>query len=169
MTTTGARVAGRQAIVPILRAGLGMQEAMLSMLPTAQVQHIGLYRDEVVLAPVEYYNKLPSICTVSQIYLLDPMLATAGSACAAVDILKSWAETSATPVQIKFLCIMAAPEGIAKFTARHPDVEVFVAQVDQCLNEKGYILPGLGDCGDKLFGTTPSTIRPRKASNASNK
>jgi uracil phosphoribosyltransferase len=135
-------------LVPILRAGLGMVEGIWELMPTAEVWHIGLYRDERTLQPVEYYNKLPVFPTVTVCLVLDPMLATGGSAVATVDILKRWGVQ-----RIKFVGLIAAPEGIARLQQRHPDVPIYLAAVDQGLNERGYILPGLGDAGDRQFGT----------------
>src|SRR5919202_1830975 len=144
----GERLRTKIGLVPILRAGLGMLEGVLEMVPTAQVWHIGLYRDERTLHPVEYYNKLPTEPTVQLSLVLDPMLATGGSAAATVDILKRWGAT-----RIKYLGLIAAPEGIARLSGEHPDVPIHVAAVDQRLNEIGYIVPGLGDAGDRQFGT----------------
>lgn len=135
-------------LVPILRAGLGMVEGIWEMMPSAEVWHIGLYRDERTLRPVEYYNKLPVAPTVQVTLILDPMLATGGSAVATVDILKRWGAQ-----RIKFVGLIAAPEGIARLTTAHPDVSIHVAAVDERLNEIGYIVPGLGDAGDRQFGT----------------
>lgn len=135
-------------LVPILRAGLGMVEGIWSLLPSAEVWHIGLYRDEDTLQPVQYYNKLPIAPTVSNVFVLDPMLATGGSAVATVDILKKWGAS-----KIKFVGLIAAPEGIEKLQKHHPDVPIHIAAIDECLNENGYILPGLGDAGDRQFGT----------------
>jgi len=135
-------------LVPILRAGLGMVEGIWEMMPTAEVWHIGLYRDERTLRPVEYYNKLPVDPTVQLCLILDPMLATGGSAIATVDILKKWGAS-----RIKFVGIIAAPEGVEALTTAHPDVSICVAAVDSHLNEIGYIVPGLGDAGDRQFGT----------------
>lgn len=135
-------------LVPILRAGLGLVEGVMELLPNAQVWHIGLYRDEHTLRPVEYYNKLPVEPTVQVCFVLDPMLATGGSATATVDILKKWGVG-----RIKFLGLIAAPEGISYFSSRHPDVPIYVAAVDEYLNERGFIVPGLGDAGDRQFGT----------------
>ncbi len=135
-------------LVPILRAGLGMVRGIWEMMPGAEVWHIGLYRDERTLRPVEYYNKLPVDPTVQVCLVLDPMLATGGSAVATVDILKKWGAK-----RIKFVGIIAAPEGIEALTAAHPDVPIHVAAVDSHLNEDGYIVPGLGDAGDRQFGT----------------
>jgi uracil phosphoribosyltransferase len=140
----------REAIglVPILRAGLGMVEGVWALLPNAEVWHIGLYRDERTLKPVEYYNKLPVEPTVSVCLILDPMLATGGSAVATVDILKRWGVR-----RIKFVGILAAPEGIQLMQQHHPEVAIHLAAIDERLNEHGYILPGLGDAGDRQFGT----------------
>jgi uracil phosphoribosyltransferase len=135
-------------LVPILRAGLGMVEGIWEMMPSAEVWHIGLYRDERTLRPVEYYNKLPVDPTVQVCLILDPMLATGGSASATVDILKRWGAQ-----RIKFVGIIAAPEGIETLHGQHPDVPIHVAAVDLRLNEIGYIVPGLGDAGDRQFGT----------------
>lgn len=135
-------------LVPILRAGLGMVEGIWEMMPSAEVWHIGLYRDERTLRPVEYYNKLPVAPTVQVCLILDPMLATGGSASATVDVLKRWGAQ-----RIKFVGIIAAPEGIATLSSRHPDVPIHVAAVDERLNDIGYIVPGLGDAGDRQFGT----------------
>ncbi len=135
-------------LIPILRAGLGMVEGIWEMLPSAEVWHIGLFRDERTLRPVAYYNRLPVHPTVSVCLILDPMLATGGSAVKTVDILKDWGAH-----RIKFLGLIAAPEGVEALTSAHPDVEVYVAAVDDRLNEHGYILPGLGDAGDRQFGT----------------
>ncbi len=135
-------------LVPILRAGLGMVEGIWGLMPTAEVWHIGLYRDERTLQPVEYYNKLPLEPTVSVCLVLDPMLATGGSAVATVDILKEWGVQ-----KIKFLGIIAAPEGVEAMQTSHPDVPLHLAVIDKHLNEIGYIVPGLGDAGDRQFGT----------------
>lgn len=144
----GYRLQENIGLVPILRAGLGMVEGIWEMMPSAEVWHIGLYRDERTLRPVEYYNKLPVAPTVQVCLILDPMLATGGSATATVDILKRWGAQ-----RIKFVGIIAAPEGIATLSGRHPDVPIHVAAVDERLNEIGYIVPGLGDAGDRQFGT----------------
>jgi uracil phosphoribosyltransferase len=135
-------------LVPILRAGLGMVEGVWGLMPSAEVWHIGLYRDERTLKPVQYYNKLPIEPTVSLCLILDPMLATGGSAVATVDILKNWGVK-----KIKFVGIIGAPEGIALMQKHHPDVPIHLGAVDERLNEHGYILPGLGDAGDRQFGT----------------
>lgn len=144
----GQELKANLGLVPILRAGLGMVEGIWELMPSAEVWHIGLYRDERTLKPVEYYNKLPIEPTVSVCLILDPMLATGGSATATVEILKRWGVTN-----IKFVGILAAPEGIAALQAAHPDVPIHVAAVDDHLNEHGYIVPGLGDAGDRQFGT----------------
>ena len=143
-----SELADRIGLVPILRAGLGMVDAMLELMPTAQVWHLGLFRDERTLRPVEYYNKLPDSATVDLCLILDPMLATGGSATAAIEVLKRWGA-----VRIKLINLIAAPEGVAAVTAAHPDVEIYCAALDRGLNEKGYIMPGLGDAGDRQFGT----------------
>jgi uracil phosphoribosyltransferase len=135
-------------LVPILRAGLGMVEGIWEMMPSAEVWHIGLYRDEDTLQPVEYYNKLPVIPTVQVCLVLDPMLATGGSAVATVNILKNWGAN-----RIKFVGILAAPEGVEALHDAHPDVPIHLAAVDDHLNDVGYIVPGLGDAGDRQFGT----------------
>jgi uracil phosphoribosyltransferase len=135
-------------LVPILRAGLGMVEGIWGLMPSAEVWHIGLYRDEATLKPVEYYNKLPVEPTVSVCLILDPMLATGGSAVATVDILKKWGVK-----KIKFVGIIGAPEGISRLHESHPDVPIYLAAIDRHLNEIGYIVPGLGDAGDRQFGT----------------
>jgi uracil phosphoribosyltransferase len=135
-------------LVPILRSGLGMVEGFWELMPSAEVWHIGLYRDENTLKPVEYYNKLPTEPTVSVCLILDPMLATGGSATATVDVLKRWGVK-----KIKFVGVIGAPEGIAAMTRAHPEVPIHLAAVDDRLNEIGYILPGLGDAGDRQFGT----------------
>ena len=145
---TAHELDARIGLVPILRAGLGMVDAMLELMPTAQVWHLGLFRDERTLRPVEYYNKLPDSANVDLCLILDPMLATGGSAIAAIDVLKRWGA-----VRIKLVNLIAAPEGVAAVSAAHPDVEIYCASLDRQLNEKGYILPGLGDAGDRQFGT----------------
>lgn len=142
-------LAGRKlALVPILRAGLGMVDGMLTLLPAAKVGHIGLYRDETTLDPVEYYCKLPADVAERDVLVLDPMLATGGSACDAITQIKKRGARS-----IKFLGIIAAPEGLTKLHEMHPDVDIYVAALDDHLNENGYIVPGLGDAGDRIFGT----------------
>ncbi|HNX46731.1 MAG: uracil phosphoribosyltransferase [Anaerolineaceae bacterium] len=138
----------RVGLVPILRAGLGMVEGVWELMPSAEVWHIGLYRDERTLKPVAYYNRLPVEPTVSVCLILDPMLATGGSAVATVDILKHWGVR-----KIKFVGLLAAPEGIQALHSAHPDVPIHIAGIDDHLNEHGYILPGLGDAGDRQFGT----------------
>jgi uracil phosphoribosyltransferase len=135
-------------LIPILRAGLGMVEGIWEMMPGAEVWHIGLYRDEETLQPVSYYNKLPTSPTVQVCLVLDPMLATGGSAVAAVNILKEWGAD-----RIKFVGILAAPEGVDALQTAHPDVPIYIAQIDSHLNDIGYIVPGLGDAGDRQFGT----------------
>lgn len=142
------RLTERVGLVPVLRAGLGMVEGVWEVLPMAEVWHIGLYRDEQTLRPVEYYNKLPVQPTVDVCLVLDPMLATGGSAVATVDVLKRWGAR-----RIKFVGIIAAPEGVRRLSEAHPDVPIHVAAVDTHLNEHGYIVPGLGDAGDRQFGT----------------
>lgn len=146
--TNGAELKDKIGLVPILRAGLGMVEGIWGLMPTAEVWHIGLYRDERTLKPVEYYNKLPVEPTVSVCLVLDPMLATGGSAVATVDVLEKWGVR-----KIKFVGLIGAPEGIALMRQRHPEVPIYLAAIDERLNEHGYILPGLGDAGDRQFGT----------------
>ena len=136
------------AIVPILRAGLGMVNGMLNLVPTAKVGHIGMYRDEITMKPQEYYCKLPDDIGNRIIVVVDPMLATGGSATDAISQIKSYGGS-----QIKFLCLIAAPEGIEALTTAHPDVQIYCANVDEGLNENCYIVPGLGDAGDRIFGT----------------
>ena len=150
-TTAASELDDRIGLVPILRAGLGMVDAMLELMPTAQVWHLGLFRDERTLRPVEYYNKLPDSATVDLCLILDPMLATGGSATAAIEVLKRWG--AVTPVRIKLVNLIASPEGVKTVSEAHPDVEIYAAALDRQLNEKGYILPGLGDAGDRQFGT----------------
>lgn len=143
------KLAGRKmAFVPILRAGLGMVDGVLSLIPAARVGHIGMYRDPETHKPVDYYCKLPSDLNERDVFVLDPMLATGGSAIDAVTRIKEF-----NPKRIKFMCIIAAPEGIKAFTEVHPDVPVYCAGLDECLNEHCYIVPGLGDAGDRIFGT----------------
>lgn len=142
-------IAGRKmAFVPILRAGLGMVDGALALVPAARVGHIGLYRDPETHEPVEYYNKLPSDISERDVFVLDPMLATGGSAIDAIRIIKEQ-----HPRSIKFLCVIAAPEGMQALTEAHPDVQVYCAALDEKLNERCYIVPGLGDAGDRIFGT----------------
>lgn len=138
----------KMAVIPILRAGLGMVEGMLTMVPAAKVGHIGLYRNEETLEPVEYYCKLPADCSDRVTYVVDPMLATGGSAVAAIQMLKDKGVRN-----IRFMCTIAAPEGVKLLTEAHPDVDIFVGALDEKLNENGYIVPGLGDAGDRIFGT----------------
>ena len=138
----------KPAVVPILRAGLGMVNGMLRLMPAAKVGHIGIYRDEETLEPHEYFCKLPSNISQRAIYVVDPMLATGGSAVEAINFIKQRGGKD-----IHFLCIVAAPEGLEKLHAVHPDVKIFVGNLDRELNDKGYICPGLGDCGDRIFGT----------------
>ena len=148
-STTGHRVSGKKlTLVPILRAGLGMVEGILRLVPAARVGHIGLYRDHDTLEPVDYYFKVPGDAAERDFFLLDPMLATGGSAAAAVASLKRAGAT-----RIRFLCLVAAPDGVRRLTAAHPDVTIYAASLDRELNPSGYILPGLGDAGDRLFGT----------------
>ena len=144
----GEELADRIGFIPILRAGLGMVDAFLELMPTAQVWHLGLFRDEKTLRPVEYYNKLPDTRVVDLCLILDPMLATGGSATAAIEVLKRWGA-----VRIKLVNLIAAPEGVDAVLTAHPDVEIYTAALDRQLNEKGYIMPGLGDAGDRQFGT----------------
>lgn len=147
--TTGAQVAGKKlTLVPILRAGLGMVEGIAQLIPSARVGHIGLYRDHDTLQPVDYYFKIPAGEQSRDFFVLDPMLATGGSAVAAVQALKKAGAT-----RIRFLCLVAAPPGVKAMLDAHPDVPVYTASLDRQLNDKGYILPGLGDAGDRLFGT----------------
>ncbi len=142
-------LAGKElAVVPILRAGLGMVDGILELVPTADVGHIGMYRDETTLLPHEYYCKLPPSIEQRRIIVVDPMLATGGSAVDAIHAIKQRGGKN-----IKFMCMIAAPCGIEKLTAAHPDVDIYCAHLDDCLNEHGYILPGLGDAGDRIFGT----------------
>ncbi len=142
-------LAGRKlAFVPILRAGLGMVDGALALVPSAKVGHIGLYRDETTLEPVEYYCKLPKDIEERDVFVVDPMLATGGSAIDAIGQIKK-----RSPRTIKFLCMIAAPEGLEALKNAHPDVDIFVAGMDDHLNENGYIVPGLGDAGDRIFGT----------------
>ena len=147
--TTVKELAGKKlAVVPILRAGLGMVEGMLAMTPAAKVGHIGLYRDPETLEPVEYYCKLPSDCDEREVYVVDPMLATGGSCVAAIQMLKEKGVKN-----IHFMCIIASPEGVERLQKEHPDVDIYIAALDEKLNDHGYIVPGLGDAGDRIFGT----------------
>ncbi|WP_300329937.1 uracil phosphoribosyltransferase [Fusobacterium sp.] len=136
------------AVVPILRAGLGMVDGILSLIPTAKVGHIGVYRDEETMQPVYYYCKLPTDIADRKVILVDPMLATGGSAIYAIDYLKN-----AGVKNITFMCLISAPEGLKKVQDAHPDIDIYTAKIDEKLNEKCYIIPGLGDCGDRIFGT----------------
>ena len=146
---TGKQLSGKKlAVVPILRAGLGMVDGMLNMIPSAKVGHIGLYRDPQTYEPVEYYCKLPADVKERTVFLTDPMLATGGTAEAAIGFLKDKGVK-----KIIFLCILAAPEGVKKIQEAHPDVDIYAAAYDTCLNDHGYIVPGLGDAGDRIFGT----------------
>ena len=153
-TMDGHELGERIGLIPILRAGLGMVDAMLELMPTAEVWHLGLFRDERTLKPVEYYNKLPDAASVDLCLILDPMLATGGSATAAIEVLKRWG--AVTPVRIKLVNLIAAPEGVEAVSKAHPDVEIHCAALDRQLNDKGYIMPGLGDAGDRQFGTGKS-------------
>lgn len=147
--TTKKRLAGKKVvIVPILRAGLGMVDGILELIPAAKVGHVGMYRDEETLKPIEYFVKMPENMESREIFVVDPMLATGGSAIMAVDALKKRGA-----VAIKFVCLVAAPEGVKALRAAHPDIDIFAAALDDHLNENGYIVPGLGDAGDRLFGT----------------
>ena len=147
--TTVKELSGKKmAIVPILRAGLGMVDGMLNLIPAAKVGHIGLYRDPETLKPVEYYCKLPADCAEREVFVVDPMLATGGSSVAAIRMLKEKGCRN-----IHFMCIIAAPEGIQAMKEAHPDVDVYVGALDERLNDHGYIVPGLGDAGDRIFGT----------------
>ena len=136
------------AIIPILRAGLGMVDGMLSLIPAAKVGHIGLYRDPETLEPVEYYCKLPEDCEEREVFVVDPMLATGGSSSAAIRMLKEKGVK-----HIRFLCIIAAPEGLRRMREDHPDIDIYIGALDEKLNDHGYIIPGLGDAGDRIFGT----------------
>ncbi len=147
-TASGQDLSEKIGLIPILRAGLGMVDGIWEMMPGAEVWHIGLYRDEETLKPVSYYNKLPTFPTVQVCLVLDPMLATGGSAIATIDILKKWGAK-----RIKFVGLLAAPEGIAALQKAHPDVPIHIAQIDSHLNDIGFIVPGLGDAGDRQFGT----------------
>ena len=146
--TAGQELVEKIGLVPILRAGLGMVEGVWEMMPTAEVWHLGLYRDEKTLKPVQYYNKLPVTPRVGAVLLLDPMLATGGSATAATQVLKDWGV-----LNIRYVGLIAAPEGIRRMQTEHPEVPLYLAAIDSHLNEIGYIVPGLGDAGDRQFGT----------------
>lgn len=142
-------ICGRKlAFIPILRAGMGMVDGVMKLVPAAKIGHIGLYREPKTLEPVEYYSKLPFDIEEREVIVLDPMLATGGSAKGAISIIKK-----SKPLSIKFMCIIAAPEGISALNAAHPDVKIYCASKDKCLDEHGYIIPGLGDAGDRIFGT----------------
>jgi len=143
------QISGKKiAIVPVLRAGLGMVDGVLNIIPSAKVGHIGLYRDPVTMNPVEYYCKMPSDIREREVIIVDPMLATGGSASAAIQFVKGYTDRT-----IKLMCIIAAPEGVERVQKDHPDVHIFTAALDECLNDHGYIVPGLGDAGDRIFGT----------------
>ena len=147
--TTVKELKGKKlAVVPILRAGLGMVDGMLAMIPAAKVGHIGLYRDPETLDPVEYYCKLPEDCGEREVFVVDPMLATGGSSVAAIQMLKDKGVQ-----KIHFLCVIAAPEGVERMKEAHPDIDIYIGALDDHLNEHGYIVPGLGDAGDRIFGT----------------
>ena len=149
--TTQKTLSGKKvAIIPILRAGLGMVDGFLAMLPAAKVGHIGMYRDHETLEPVEYFVKLPTDMKERQLFTVDPMLATGGSAIAAIEALE---KRGASPSAMKFICLVAAPEGVDALHAAYPDVDIYAASLDERLDENSYILPGLGDAGDRLFGT----------------
>ena len=139
---------GTLGVIPILRAGLGMVDGLLSFMPMARVGHIGLYRDHVTLQPVEYYCKLPQNLADMEVFVLDPMLATGGTVAKAIELIKK-----AGARKIRFLCVVSCPEGVEFLQKAHPDVDIYTCVMDKCLNEKGYILPGLGDAGDRLYGT----------------
>lgn len=148
-TTVVKEIAGKKlCIVPILRAGMQMADGILTLTPNAKVGHIGLYRDETTLKPVEYFCKLPSDAAKREIFVVDPMLATGGSACAAITLLKERGIK-----KIRFLCLIAAPQGVEYLQKSHSDVDIYIGALDQCLNEQGYIIPGLGDAGDRIYGT----------------
>ncbi len=148
-STTAKQLEGKKlAIIPILRAGLGMVEGMLELIPAAKVGHIGLYRDPETLEPVEYYCKLPADCDEREVFVVDPMLATGGSCSAAIELLREKGVKN-----IRFLCIIAAPEGVKRMQREHPDVDLYIGALDEHLNDHGYIVPGLGDAGDRIFGT----------------
>ncbi|WP_342262298.1 MULTISPECIES: uracil phosphoribosyltransferase [unclassified Spiroplasma] len=149
VATTGKKVAQDIILVPVLRAGLGMVDGILGLVPNAKIGHIGIYRDEKSLQPKKYLEKKPNNVKNSYTVILDPMLATGGTAIAAIDIVKQWKVSH----NIKFICLLAAPEGIAKLEKAHPDINIYTAAVDEKLNENGYIVPGLGDAGDRYFDT----------------
>ena len=145
----GKELSGKKmAVVPILRAGIGMVDGILNMIPAAKVGHIGLYRDPETFEPVEYYCKLPADCDEREVFVVDPMLATGGSSVAAIRMLKDKGVKN-----IRFMCIIAAPEGVERMTREHPDVDLYIGALDDHLNEQKYIVPGLGDAGDRIFGT----------------
>ena len=147
--TVGQELSGKKmAVVPILRAGIGMVDGILNMIPAAKVGHIGLYRDPETFEPVEYYCKLPADCDEREVFVVDPMLATGGSSVAAIQMLKDKGVKN-----IRFMCIIAAPEGVERMTKAHPDVDLYIGALDDHLNEQKYIVPGLGDAGDRIFGT----------------
>ncbi len=145
----GKTIANEIVLVPILRAGLGMVDGILNLVPTAKVSHVGMYRDEETLEPHEYFFKYPSVIDNAEVMVLDPMLATGGSASAAITLLK----TKTKAKNIKLVCLVGVPEGVKKIQDDHPDVDIYLAALDEKLNEKGYIVPGLGDAGDRIFGT----------------
>ncbi len=148
-TTTVKEIAGKKlCVVPILRAGMQMADGILGLTPNAKVGFIGLYRDESTLEPVEYFCKLPKDASERQIFVVDPMLATGGSACAAITLLKKRGIT-----KLRFLCLIAAPAGVERLKKEHPDIDIYIGALDEKLNENGYILPGLGDAGDRIYGT----------------
>ena len=144
----GVEVAETIGLVPVMRAGMGMVDGIMELLPSVQVWHIGLYRDEHTLRPVEYYNRLPDEATVQICIVLDPMLATGGSAIATINILKKWGA-----IRIKYIGLLAAPEGVKALSTAHPDVPIHIAELDDHLNDIGFIVPGLGDAGDRMYGT----------------
>lgn len=147
--TVGQELSGKKmAVVPILRAGIGMVDGILNMIPAAKVGHIGLYRDPETFEPVEYYCKLPADCDEREVFVVDPMLATGGSSVAAIQMLKDKGVKN-----IRFMCIIAAPEGVERMTKAHPDVDLYIGALDDHLNEQKYIVPGLGDAGDRIFGS----------------
>lgn len=148
MECVGKAIEKQVALIPILRAGLGMVDALLDLIPASKVGHIGIYRDHDSLQPIEYYCKLPTDIENRQAIVLDPMLATGGSAAAAISALKKRGVN-----KIKFMCIIAAPEGVKALTEAHPDIDIYIGSLDEKLNEHGYIMPGLGDAGDRIFGT----------------